>query len=191
MKGNALNKYDAVLTPDERFRLALAAMARNDEAEVRRLHVTCPRYSYTMADTAFSDRFAGSWEAAMRFGMAWLWSQKQYVEALWLLSMHRRAAEEGLAGPTIDAIIEMIYKRGGELKATYAGLVRFCEAARLDWRVLLQWWPPLVDEIEGVREAVLDNDAFETPDEVADVVYRLLAGKWPAPLAGGGEGGVT
>jgi hypothetical protein len=30
---NILRKFDDVLSPDERFRLALAAMARDDEAE--------------------------------------------------------------------------------------------------------------------------------------------------------------
>src|SRR4030095_3084707 len=47
--------YDR-LTPEERFRLDVEAMARDDSEESRRLVDTCPRHSYTMTDLAFSGR---------------------------------------------------------------------------------------------------------------------------------------
>jgi hypothetical protein len=34
---------------------------------------------------------------------------------------------------------ELLIRRMEELKGTYAGLLRFCAGARLDWRTLLQW----------------------------------------------------
>jgi hypothetical protein len=51
--------YDR-LTPEERFRLDVLAMARGDEEESERLTATCPRRDYTMNDWGF----VGRWEAA-------------------------------------------------------------------------------------------------------------------------------
>jgi hypothetical protein len=44
------------LTPTERFRLSIEAMARKDWAEVDRLEDTCPRRTYRCEDEAFRDR---------------------------------------------------------------------------------------------------------------------------------------
>jgi hypothetical protein len=51
--------YDR-LTPEERFRLDVLAMARGDEEESEHLTATCPRRAYTMNDWGF----VGRWEAA-------------------------------------------------------------------------------------------------------------------------------
>jgi len=56
--------YDR-LTPEERFRLDVLAMARGDEEESERLTATCPRRDYTMYDWAF----VGRWEAARDLSM--------------------------------------------------------------------------------------------------------------------------
>lgn len=48
------------LTGDERFRLSLAAMARNDRAEAAALGDTCPRNHYTMRDYSFHRRMDAS-----------------------------------------------------------------------------------------------------------------------------------
>jgi hypothetical protein len=56
--------YDR-LTPEERFRLKVLAMARGDEEESERLTTTCPRRDYTMYDW----EFAGRWEAARELAM--------------------------------------------------------------------------------------------------------------------------
>ena len=56
--------YDR-LTPEERFRLDVLAMARGDEEESERLTATCPRRDYTMNDWGF----VGRWEAARELGM--------------------------------------------------------------------------------------------------------------------------
>jgi len=179
---NTLHKYDDVLTPDERFRLALAAMARDDDAEVQRLQATCPRHSYTMMEYEFSDRFRRSWDTVTTFAVSWLWSHKQYVEAMWILSMFQREDMRARMDMNATEVIARVEGRRAELKATYVGLLRFCDTARLDWQMLLQWWPPLLDDIEGVRALVLDNEDVETPEAVVDVVYRTLAVTWRIPL---------
>ena len=56
--------YDR-LTPEERFRLDVLAMARGDEEESERLTATCPRRDYTMNDWGF----VGRWEAARELAM--------------------------------------------------------------------------------------------------------------------------
>jgi len=186
---DTLRRYDDVLTADERFHLALAAMARDDETEIQRLHDTCPRYTYTMTDKDFTDRFRRSHDVATKFSVAWLWSHKQYVEAMWLLAFHERGVAKGYTTQTKNEVFDLLIRRGEELKGTYAGLLRFCAAARLDWRLLLQWWPPIIDEIESVWW-LLDDDVFEATEDVTAAVYRLLSSVWPVPLdpkAGEGE----
>ena len=56
--------YDR-LTPEERFRLNVLALARGDEEESERLTATCPRRGCTMNDWAF----VGRWEAARELAM--------------------------------------------------------------------------------------------------------------------------
>jgi hypothetical protein len=56
--------YDR-LSPEERFRLDVLALARGDEEESERLTATCPRRDYTMNDWGF----VGRWEAARELAM--------------------------------------------------------------------------------------------------------------------------
>src|SRR5829696_183373 len=56
--------YDR-LTPEERFRLDVLALARGDEEESVRLTRTCPRRGYTMNDWGFVGRWAVARELAM------------------------------------------------------------------------------------------------------------------------------
>jgi hypothetical protein len=56
--------YDR-LSPEERFRLDVLALARGDEEESERLTAACPRRAYTMNDWGF----VGRWEAARELAM--------------------------------------------------------------------------------------------------------------------------
>ncbi len=56
--------YDK-LSPEERFRLDVLALARGDEEESERLTATCPRRDYTMYDWGF----VGRWEAAQELAL--------------------------------------------------------------------------------------------------------------------------
>jgi hypothetical protein len=66
MKHNGLDKLYDRLTPEERFRLDVEAIARGDSEESRRLVDTCPRRSYTMTELGFS----GRWDGAIQLCMA-------------------------------------------------------------------------------------------------------------------------
>jgi hypothetical protein len=56
--------YDR-LTPEERFRLNVLALARGDEEESERLTATCPRRDYTMNDWGFVGRSEAARELAL------------------------------------------------------------------------------------------------------------------------------
>ena len=56
--------YDR-LSPEERFRLKVLALARGDEEESERLTATCPRRDYTMYDWGF----VGRWEVARELAL--------------------------------------------------------------------------------------------------------------------------
>ena len=66
MKGNGLGKLYDKLTPEERFRLDLEAMARGDREESERLTRTCPRQTYVMNDWGFAGRWSLTTELTLR-----------------------------------------------------------------------------------------------------------------------------
>ena len=53
---DALSRNYRVLTPPERFTLAIEAMARGDDAEFDRLQDTCPKLDYRHNDAEYRDR---------------------------------------------------------------------------------------------------------------------------------------
>jgi len=65
MKHNSLHRHYNRLTPEERFRLDVLAMARGDERESEKLTNTCPKRDYIMNDWGF----VGRWEAARELAM--------------------------------------------------------------------------------------------------------------------------
>jgi hypothetical protein len=87
MKRNGLGKLYDRLTPEERFRLDVEAMARGDAEESRRLVDTCPRLGYTMTDLAFSKR----WDGALQITMATLMDLRQNTTKLRMIAAFRVA----------------------------------------------------------------------------------------------------
>ena len=55
MKKDGLAKFYDRLTPEERFKLFIEAIARGDETECRNLVKSCPRVVYEMNDMAYED----------------------------------------------------------------------------------------------------------------------------------------
>jgi hypothetical protein len=62
MRKDSLRKFYDRLTPEERFRLYIEAIARGDEEEWRNLEKSCPRLVYEMNDRAYEDRVRASEE---------------------------------------------------------------------------------------------------------------------------------
>jgi hypothetical protein len=66
MRGNGHARYYDKLTPEERFRLDMLAMARGDEEESELLVRTCPRLQYTMNHRGFTGRWLGAMDITLR-----------------------------------------------------------------------------------------------------------------------------
>jgi hypothetical protein len=65
MRKDRLRKFYDRLTPEERFRLYIEAIARGDEEEGRNLEKSCPRLVYEMNDKAYEDRVRASEEITL------------------------------------------------------------------------------------------------------------------------------
>jgi hypothetical protein len=87
VKQYGLGKLYDRLTPEERFRLDVEAMARGDTEESRRLVDTCPRHQYRMTDL----RFSGRWDSAIQLSMAALMDLRYTVAKLSMISAFREA----------------------------------------------------------------------------------------------------
>jgi hypothetical protein len=85
MKHKGLDKLYDRLTPVERFKLDIEAMARGDEEESRRLVETCPRRSYVMNDLGF----AGRWDGAIQMTLVTLLDLRPVVAKLRMIAAFR------------------------------------------------------------------------------------------------------
>jgi hypothetical protein len=70
MKRNGLGKLYDSLTPEERFRLDVEAMARGDTEESDLLTRTCQRETYTMNHRGYTGRWTGTYEITLRMYIA-------------------------------------------------------------------------------------------------------------------------
>ena len=86
MSKNGLHRHYDRLTPEERFRLDVLAMAREDKQESERLVSSCPKFSYTMTDNAFSGRWLGALDITLR---SYLWVA-HYLDRLKTLEAIRK-----------------------------------------------------------------------------------------------------
>src|SRR5262245_30812910 len=98
MNANPVAKNYALLTPEERFRLILAARGRGDDPERERLTNTSPRIFLTMSD--FSPHAHAFGEVALLIFVELLEEAARYLEALDRadspdLFEHDEAEEEG------------------------------------------------------------------------------------------------
>jgi len=66
VSNKGLHRHYDRLTPEERFRLDVLAMAREDSLESERLVASCPRFSYTMNDVGFAERWRSAIEITLR-----------------------------------------------------------------------------------------------------------------------------
>jgi hypothetical protein len=144
--------YDR-LSPEERFRLDVLALARGDEEESERLTATCPRRDYTMNDWGF----VGRWQAARELAMCAYVDVVRRLDKIKMIGAFRSLfpylstiweddAEEAErnADPTIDEDLEKWTGEGryaslegkleemerelvGEALTAWLGFAHFCE----------------------------------------------------------------
>jgi hypothetical protein len=203
------------LTPEERFKLALEAMARDDEQEMRRLAESYPKKTYTMRDADFIDLLEASRYLAFGFSLLWLdaysrylvleAAAKAYFDALsfftwgYVLGANnawRRAGKEGVLfdvegrEPTDAELREIglavaienfpkeaekiLRAKAASLRALWQGFAAFCREKSLDPEVMLNWWPPVLDQMRRERE-LLEAPA---PAEEAEAAREAFAAVW-------------
>jgi hypothetical protein len=163
---NGLGRLYDKLTPEERFKLDVEAMARGDTEESRRLVDTCPRLGYTMTDLAFS----GRWQTTLEMVLALCVELTQHMSRLTMLDAIRE----------VLPYARVVYRNEGEsayMEGHEAG-------SRYVWRRAGMsgdppGWGPLEDELEGEVEECdpaleRDLDALGKRLEEVDIMPELV-----------------
>jgi hypothetical protein len=183
MGSQRLDRHYDQLGPQERFQLAIGAMARGDQRETQRLQKSCPRQSYRQMDAACVGRIDSSRVVAMAWGMLWEEAYRDWMvfcvaDPAWRVTV---AAD----GPQMT-VLPLI----GRLLSLFLGLAWFCDSVGCDPVELLRaWWPPLADRVAAFLEAdffrLLDGGSEDAGalstrvlSEGADV-EELLSEAWP------------
>jgi hypothetical protein len=86
MSKNGLHRHYDRLTPEERFRLDVLAMARGDAAESERLVGSCPKLSYRMNDRGFVGRWMGAMDITLRVRVL----LEGMLSKLWMIDAFRQ-----------------------------------------------------------------------------------------------------
>jgi hypothetical protein len=86
MSKKGLHRHYDRLTPEERFRLDVLAMARGDASESEQLVGSCPKFSYRMNDRAFVGRWTGAMDITLRTYL----SLETLLSKLWMVDAFRQ-----------------------------------------------------------------------------------------------------
>ena len=172
MSKDGLHRHYNKLTPEERFRLDVLAMARGDAQESERLVSSCPRRSYTMTDRHFSGRWLLAMDITLRL---YVW----VAEHLDRLAM-------------ADAVrVALPYH---ESFAREAALDLFVEGhkagARQAWQAAGGEGPAPEWPLDGIDEGKVDETLERWPGilpEILDKLEREAAGKALALWRGFGK----
>ena len=152
---NGLHKHYDKLTPEERFRLDVLAMARGDKQESERLVSTCLRRSYTMNDRHFSGRWLLAMDITLRL---YVWVA-EYLDRLAMVDAAHVALpyhESFARKAALDIFLEG-HKAG----------------ARQAWRAAggkgsVPEWP-----LEGIDEGKVDETLERWPGILPEILDKL------------------
>ncbi len=210
---NTVAKLYDRLTPNERLRLVMGAFARDDDAEIERLVRACPRYTYTMLDWEYTQRYDVWTRKATEFALLWIEAVGRYrhvetailgmklVREHYITGLNRGWQAAGMDGNLMEpeaacaSPLHIETKQGvererqariGELKGMVAGLHTFCVAVKVDPAHFMAAWTPLLESIEEHR-SVLDDPTIPVDDEIATQIEALLRLNWPGLDAARGK----
>jgi hypothetical protein len=182
-KKNGVGKLYDRLTPEERFRLDVEAMARGDAQESELLTSTCPRRTYTMTDVGYS----GRWDGAIQLTMATLMDLRQSTAKLRMVDAFRTAvlpyAEQLAQNSAAEAYFEA---SGAEDDSSEAGVEEDLE--RIEARVEKdgRFIPELLERLEGelATEGLAVWQAFSLfcEEDVGISPEKLLRATFPPAL---------
>ena len=192
MKMQTLRSLYDQLTPAERLRLLLAALAREDADEVGRLDQRCPRVTMVVADPAYTNLRDRLWETVSAVLFQWLDVSHRVVRTRQaaVAFLHRSVLLQELlvggARGSAEGIKRLISQDRAAMvraethwtqstlfwKAIEAAITRFCAEQDLTTEQLfamVKSLPPAIDE----ARANLDPDVPADPHEEVAVYRRL------------------
>ncbi len=196
-KANLTDLY-TTLTPDERFKLLLTALARGDEDDAWDIAHSCPKKNYSMSDAAYSDRLDTCRDIALFCSLEWLLKERAYSASKAILTMNRFAHDSYLTGylagcgndADMDAAVDKAYEHTvdvrqeyvamhndsqRQLKSLLSALEIFCRDIDVPIEHMFYWFPPTIGWINDTRTALQDVQ----PDaEAMDYYLSTLRGYW-------------
>jgi hypothetical protein len=119
MSKNGLHRHYNRLNAQERFRLDVLAMAREDSRESDRLVSSCPRFSYIMNDVGFVERWRSAIEITLRIYIA-LGEQLAKLQMVDALRVFVPYSQTLLSNTTLGAYYEG-HEAGSRHAWAYAG----------------------------------------------------------------------
>src|SRR5829696_129067 len=166
MSKNGLHRHYNRLDAEERFRLDVLAMAREDSRESERLLASCPRFAYTMNDAGFVERWRSAIEMTLRIYIP-LGEQLARLQMIDALRVFVPYSQTLLSNTALDA-----YFKGHEAGSRHA------------WAYAGRSGPPpawpndgpegeVVEPDEDERDAAMERDADEL-ETVAEVYNKFL-----------------
>jgi hypothetical protein len=162
MNANVLTKHYARLTPEERFRLIVAASARGDEAEQLRLQHAGQRLILRLPDhSPWSNAFSEL-------------SVAVFLDCLEEAAKHRDLFEFwDDAGALQDRVFELYLAQGFILRAKIAGWKLFCE--RLSIPAFVAWQSlPGFQRLQHVVQLLEDDEFWPAAAFCLDGMIRWL-----------------
>ncbi len=177
-KTNGVGKLYDRLTPEERFRLDVEAMARGDEEESELLTSTCPRRTYTMTDGGFS----GRWDAARQLTMAALMDFRQNTAKLRMVDAFRVVlpyAEQLAHNGAAEAYLEG--NKGGPERMD-EDLERIEARVKEDARVIPELLERLERELATEALAVWEAFSLFCEEDMKLTPEKLLRATFPPAL---------
>jgi len=200
MRSDTLKRNYSYLKAEERFKLSLEAIRREDSQEFDRLYTTCPCKEYSMQDSEYINRLHASERVAYIFALSWFCLLRKKDGAEMAITTNKLVAgrfEEGVLlgietsggslkeGSSIfkklnekldhyDALIqeaeEALRHALASMKGLYLALFRFCREVDLKPEKMLAWVHPINEGIEELKH-IFDGD-LQADAEMETMAYE-------------------
>lgn len=203
MKKDLSRLYEQ-LTGEERFKLLMSAMARNDKEEADKLALTCPKKNYSMTDAAYVDRRDFSRVIALVFWCDLLVEERAVLSIESAIDVYKAsiktyvsAYEAGAANAWRIAKMEdelplpfskadelkeipeeytdLLEARKRSLKTYIVAFESFCEEIDIPVEHLLSWFPPVIQALNTWREKLTD---VEPINELLELYLQIYRNNW-------------
>ncbi|KAF1083867.1 hypothetical protein SPSYN_03023 [Sporotomaculum syntrophicum] len=202
MRKNNLAKLYPNLTPDERFKLLLTALARGDEDDAHDIAHSCPKKSYLISDPAYADRLEAGRDIAIFYSLEWLLQEQRFSVSSVILTMNSFARNSYLTGyllgcgkqVDINKVVDkadelatshtqdvqqeyttMHEQSKRQLKALLLALEEFCHDIDVPIEHMFYWFPPTIEWINDKKAELQD---VQPDDEAMNCYLSLLQGCW-------------